>query len=121
CETQSGPCRALTGARTGGGRGGEDERQCDEGDRHSVHGWEFTILICKPGRGPSIFARSSAAAGVAAASQGEEWMRYAKWMALIAALAIVLLSLGGSPATGAKGQILKRAAVGQLRASYISV
>src|SRR2546421_9237163 len=48
-------------------------------------------------------------------------MRYAKWMALIAALAIVLLSLGGSPATGAKGQILKRAAMGQLRASYISV
>src|SRR2546421_11890748 len=48
-------------------------------------------------------------------------MRYAKWMALIAALATVLLSLGGSPATGAKGQILKRAAMGQLRASYISV
>src|ERR671934_2633531 len=48
-------------------------------------------------------------------------MRYAKWMALTAALATVLLSLGGSPATGAKGQILKRAMYGQLRASYIPV
>jgi hypothetical protein len=42
-------------------------------------------------------------------------------MALTAALATVLLSLGGSPATGAKGQILKRAMYGQLRASYIPV
>jgi hypothetical protein len=42
-------------------------------------------------------------------------------MALVVVLATVVLSLGGSPATGAKGSILKRAALGQLRASYIPV